>query len=337
MKFKIKHLIISVLLLLVLLLVSCIQKNKTAEVQEDDGILELTFITQDSVAGPSYEGYMAFAEKLKELSNETMLVEFSQLIKLTTFENIFKKISTGQFDIAAFNHSSAYEIIPETALLGQAYIVNDYEHLLRILDSEYGKNLNDKYYKLGIIPTSVWYTGVRQTTSNIPLNSIADFEGLKFRVPPIRGIRGFARSLGAEPISINFQELYGSMISNIIEAQENALPTIEATKMYEVQKYIAITDHVLGSTVLFVNKDTYENFNDEQKAWYNEAAEYGKQICNTLVYEQEANLLAKFENEYGMTITYPNKSELKAAMTDQYQQLEKEFGNGVVTYLINVK
>lgn len=335
----VKNLLASILLLQILLLTSCGSNNNNNKVveEEDNAVMTLTFITQDAVSGPSYQGYSAFAKKLRELSSETMIIEFSQLIKLTTFEDIFNKISTGQFDIAAFNHSSAYEIIPETALLGQAYVVDSYEHLLKILDSDYGKKINEQYYERSIMPTSVWYTGVRNTTSNTPINSAADFKGLKMRVPPIRGIQGFAKSLGAEPISINFQDLYGSMVSNRIEAQENAIPTIEATKMYEVQKYIAITEHVLGSTVLFINKNTYESFTDEQKAWYNEAAEYGKAVCNTLVYEQEASLLDKFQNDYNMVITYPNKDELRAAMKEHYLELEREFGEGSVSSLISLK
>ena len=39
-------------------------------------------------------------------------------------------------------------------------------------------------------------------------------------------------------------ELYTALQTKVVDGQENALPTIDATKLYEVQKYCSLTNHV---------------------------------------------------------------------------------------------
>ncbi len=319
-----------------LVAISC-GKKEVVEVDEPREVI-LHFVTQYAVEGaPDYEGWRAFARKLEELSGSTMKIEFSTLTQFGTIEEMFNRTVEGKLDIVSLGYTDMSYIIDELIIMGTAYVVRDYEHLLQILASDYGKRMNEEFSKLGVVASSVWYAGARQVTSNKEINSLEDFKGLKFRTPPTENIIAFVNAIGANPISVPFVELYGAMKKNLAEAQENPLPTIEVTKLYQVQKYLIKTDHVIGTIALFINKEKYDSFTDEQKTWYNQALVYGGEVCYSFTTELEANLLDKFEQEYGMEIIYPDKDELKNAMKPHYDELEKTFGAGSVYSIIEVE
>ncbi len=305
--------------------------------QTDDGKIVLSFVTQEAPRSPSHQGFLAFAKKLKELSNDTMNVDINQLTLTGSLDDIFRSVCSGDIDIAAMGYADRSNIIPELAIVGKAYVVRDYEHFLKILDSEYGRRMDSYFGYLGLIHSNLWYLGFRHTTSNTPINTPENFEGLNFRIQPTGSLRNFATTLLANPIEVRYNELYDALKLGKVNAQENPIPNIEATKVYEFQKYIAMTGHLVGTISLFINKEKYESFTDEQKAWYNEAIEYGGQICYDVVVEQEARLLDIFQYEYGMTVTYPDKDKIIKAIEHRYKDLEKELGEGAISTLMNLK
>lgn len=127
-----------------------------------------------------------------------------------------------------------------------------------------------------------------------------------------------------------FSDIANIIENGEVEAQENPLNIIEAAKLYKVQKYLAITDHLLTIVPMIINKYKYESFSDKQKEWFAEAIERGNKTCANLVLSQEVTLIDKFEKEYNMQVTYPNQRELKEAMKDYYDEVKEKFGKYLI-------
>src|SRR5258708_39780303 len=81
-------------------------------------------------------------------------------------------------------------------------------------------------------------------------------KGLKMRVPDVPAYLALPKSCGANPTPIAFAEVYLALQNGTVDAQENPLPTIEAKKFYEVQKYIVLTGHITESLVTIVASGT---------------------------------------------------------------------------------
>ena len=62
------------------------------------------------------------------------------------------------------------------------------------------------------------------------------------------------KALGAGPAPINFNELYSALQTKVVEGQENPLPIIATTRLYEVQKYCSLTGHVWDGYWILGNK-----------------------------------------------------------------------------------
>src|SRR6266542_6137696 len=78
----------------------------------------------------------------------------------------------------------------------------------------------------------------------LPINTPDDLKGFKIRVPVSPLWTSMFRAFGASPASINFSEVYSALQTKVVEGQENPLSVIDIAKLYEVQKYCSITNHM---------------------------------------------------------------------------------------------
>ncbi len=318
--------------------VGCVNNGNTVAKGSIDEY-HLIFSMQNAVNSPTHFGMIAFAEKLAELSDGTMTVNINLIQTINSIEDLIEPLINGEHDIALTGYAYAdlaYKI-PQLEIIGQAYIFRDYEHFLTFRESDYGKKIRESFHKIGIINTKAWYFGVRHITSNNPITSLANLRGLRLRVPPIDSSTDFAEAMGAIPFPIGFGGFYDALKNKFIDGQENPLSIIESAKIHEVQECIAMTSHSISLAVPLVNKKLYDSFSEQQEAWFEEAMEHARQVCYNLSIEEEAYLLEKFQNEYGMKITYPDIEEFKAAMKPYYDELEKKYGEGSVYDIINMK
>src|SRR5216117_699025 len=109
------------------------------------------------------------------------------------------------------------------------------------------------------------YYGARHSTSNKGFTDCAGMKGLKMRVPDVPAYLALPKSCGANPTPIAFAEVYLALQNGTVDAQENPLPTIEAKKFYEVQKYIILTGHIIDSLLTVISGQTCTKLSDADK------------------------------------------------------------------------
>jgi len=294
---------------------------------------EFTFGMQDSEQHPLFTGVKAMGDKLAELSGGSMTINIFPSSQLGDFRAMVGMAQEGELDFVITGYPDMSYMIPELALVGEPYVISDYDHLLRVVAGPYGREMAGKFVEQGIEMLDVWYYGTRHTTANKPINSMADLAGLRMRTPNVPFLINYATAVGATPAPVAFAEVYLALQTNQVDAQENPLPTIEAMKFYEVQSSIALTGHFISSAAIHIAKDRWDGLSDEQRGWINEAVEVGREVNNNIMNEREANLVAFFEGE-GLTVTRPDTAPFRAAMQPSYDRLEAEFGAGRITDLM---
>jgi TRAP-type C4-dicarboxylate transport system substrate-binding protein len=71
-----------------------------------------------------------------------------------------------------------------------------------------------------------------------------------------------------------FQEVFAALETKAIDGQENPFVTIDTSKLYEVQKYLSITNHAYTPFMVLYSKALFDRLSaDEQKALFDCAAE----------------------------------------------------------------
>lgn len=289
----------------------------------------LTFGLQNNEASNLYQGVVEFKETLEALSNGEMTVEIFPNASLGDFRAMVEQVQAGELDMVMTGYPDMSYIIPELTLVGAPYVVDDFAHLQRIVAGPWGQDMNAKMAEQNINLVDVWYQGTRQTTSNVPINSLEDMAGLRLRTPGVPFLIAYAENTGATPAPVAFQEVYLALQTNQVDAQENPLPTIEAMKFYEVQDHVALTNHFIASAAIQIGTSTWESLSDQERAWVEAAVNAGGELSDAMTFQDEANLVAVFE-ERGLTVTMPDTDPFREAMRPYWDELEAEFGEGAI-------
>jgi len=282
---------------------------------------------------PSYKGAMEIKRKLEDLSKGTMTVKVFPNSQLGDFKAMVSQVQAGDLDMAMTGYPDMSYVIPELKLIGAPYVISDYKHLQAVLKGPYGQRMDAKFREKGIRVMDVWYEGARHTTANRPINSMADLKGLKMRTPNVPFLIEYARGVGATPAPVAFAEVYLALQTRQVDAQENPLPTIEAAKLHEVQKHIALTGHFIASSSILMSEKNHAKLTDAQKAWVSEAVKAGGVVSSGLVAEAETRLIEFFRSK-GLTVNTVDTAPFRAAMKGYHDKLEAEFGAGEIQKII---
>jgi tripartite ATP-independent transporter DctP family solute receptor len=123
-------------------------------------------------------------------------------------------------------------------------------------DGALGTYLREEMAAKGIhgFPVGAFDNGMRQTSSSRgPILAPKDFEGLRIRLPAGQMFTDTFRALGAEPVTINVNGIYEALKAGKVDAQENPLAVNEVFRLYEVQKHLAMTNHMWSGFNLMAN------------------------------------------------------------------------------------
>jgi tripartite ATP-independent transporter DctP family solute receptor len=108
--------------------------------------------------------------------------------------------------------------------------------------------------------------GMRQVASVArPIVKPDDLAGMKIRVPPGQMIFDTFKALGAEPVTVLANQLYDALANGKVEAQENPLAVLEGFKLYELVKYVSLTNHMWSGFNLMAHPPTWRSLPDDIK------------------------------------------------------------------------
>lgn len=145
------------------------------------------------------------------------------------------------------------------AIGGAPFMFRDWDHWDKYRKSDLFAEMSDGYGKAtNNHITAMTYYGARHVTSNKPILTPADMDGLKIRVPNAPLYMMFPLATGANPAPIAFAEVYLALQQGTVDAQENPLPTIQAKKFYEVQSNINLTGHITDALLTIVGGPAWD-------------------------------------------------------------------------------
>lgn len=136
------------------------------------------------------------------------------------------------------------------------------------------------------------------------------------------------KELGADPTAMNFSEVFTSLQQGTIDGQENPLPIITSSKLYEVQKYISLWNYSYDPIILGMNKDLFNSMSPELQQIFEDAGKEASEYQIKLNREEGASAVTFLEGE-GMVITELTDDEIAAfqeKMVPIYEKYEEIVG-----------
>ena len=143
--------------------------------------------------------------------------------------DMLSQVRNGALDMVATSILYIEPLNPAINLSGLGYAFSGYDKVWAAWDGDYGKLMRANFEKAGIIVTEKTFdNGFRQVTTNVkPIQTAADLQGLKIRLPNIPIYQSLFQHLGAAPTTVNIKEVYSALRTRLADAQENPLGHIE--------------------------------------------------------------------------------------------------------------
>lgn len=231
-------------------------------------VVVLRYATSLSEDSAYYKGAVALAQAAEELSGGRLQVKIFANAQLGTDRDMIEGMQLGSIDLASPSTGAMGAVLPAANVLDLPYIFNDYAHAYRVLDGPISERLYKLFDGVGFHPLGYWEIGFRNLTNKVrPVRVPADVKGLKLRTLPV-AIHQQAWSLvGAQPVALDFTEVYNALDTGVVDGQENPFNIILTGKLYEVQKHLSLTQHVYGAAPTSVSDKTWQKLPpDLQKA-----------------------------------------------------------------------
>jgi tripartite ATP-independent transporter DctP family solute receptor len=275
--------------------------------------IKLTLGHGAAVGNPRHEAALKFAELVKAKSGGRIEVQVAPSAQLGDDAAMVTALRTGALDMSANSQGAVSNAVPEYAAFGMPFMFSTSAAAFKLLDGPLGKELADKSAEKGLILLGTWDNGIRQiTNSKRPITKVEDVKGLKLRVPPDATLVDITTALGAEAQQIKFAELYVALQQGVVDGQENPLANIHASKLYEVQKYLALTNHQFQMTPFLISKRTWDKLSDADKKAVQEASTEATLLQRKLASEADEKLLADLKTK-GVQVTTVDKAAFAKA------------------------
>lgn len=264
---------------------------------------------------PWHLASVKFGEELSALTDGRIAVEVFPNESLGKEIDLINGMQLGTVDMT-ITGESLQNWAPKAALLAVPYAFKTIDDMDAFASGPVGEDIKAQIVeKAQIRPIAYFARGARDLTSNRPITTPADLQGLKMRVPNVPLFVDVWKALGANPGPMAFSEVFTSLQNGTIESQENPLALIRSASFYEVQSHVNLTDHVRSWIYLTIAESTWNKLSAEDQAAVMEAAAraqaYERELFNKSLADDRAFLESK-----GMTFIEVDAAAFQAAAKD---------------------
>lgn len=209
------------------------------------------------------------AKAIRDETGGSVQLQIFPSSQLGSDTDTLAQVRSGAVDMFALSPVILGTLVPSVQISAVGFAFDSYDHVWAAMDGELGAHVRAEIAKTESLFAfdKIWDNGFRvTTTSTHPVMTPEDLKGMKLRVPPSPIIMSIFRSFEAAPTSINFSEVYSALQTRIVEGQENPLTLISSAKLYEVQKYCSLTNHVWDGFWLLGNSASFDRLPADARA-----------------------------------------------------------------------
>jgi tripartite ATP-independent transporter DctP family solute receptor len=220
---------------------------------------ELKYATGQDPSHPVNLRAQEALTRIREATSGRIDIKLFPANQLGSDTDLLTQVRNGSVEF--FNLSSLIlaTLVPISGITSVGFAFKNYEEVWGAMDGQLGDHIRSEIAKTPIFTVSkIWDNGFRHVTSSTrEIRGPADLKGFKLRVPPAPPLTSLFKALDASPTPINFNEVYTSLQTKVVEGQENPLAIIATTRLYEVQKTCSLTAHVWDGYWVLGNKRAF--------------------------------------------------------------------------------
>lgn len=305
-----------------------------AEIKENI-TLKIGFSTKSS--DPRVQVSETFRKTVEEQTQGRITVELYPDGKLGSDAELIKGVINGDVDMTVSSAGNFADYVPEVGASALPFLFSDFEEAWKFVDGETERQIEEKLTEYNIRVLAHFDNGFRCVTTSEsvgPVNTVSDMEGIRIRTPQNQMVMETLSALGAKPYVMDFTKLYDALKNGEFDAQENPVPIIYNSRLYEVQSCLAITNHSYDMMLFVIRDDIWESLSEQDREILRAAAAEAQKQDRELIQTQTMQYIDMLE-EKGMTITYPDLKEFREATVGVYDYFAGSYGEELMEQLKN--
>lgn len=273
-------------------------------------------------------GADAFKETIERLSNGEFKVAEHPSGSLGGERAMIEGLQIGTIDVVITSSGPLGNFVPESYVLDLPFLFANYDQARCVLDSEIGQDLLAKMGDHNLVGLAWSENGFRHMTNSKRLiNSPEDAKGLKVRTMENKVHMAAFEQMGVHPTPMAFPEVFTALQQGTVDGQENPITVIVATKFWEVQDHLTLTGHVYSPAIVLGSPVMLEGLNDEQRNWFQQAADASAQATRDEVTRLEKDGV-ELLRENGMTVnTDVDKAPFQKVVKPAYKVYTDQYGD----------
>ena len=270
--------------------------------EEASGSYTIRIALENSETYPATLGLKVMKDYVEKETDGNVKVEIYASGQLGGEEETLEQVSQGSLEMAVASFAPVVSYDNEFEVMDIPFVYNTYQEAWMVLDSAVGTDMLNSLKDYGMIGMAFMENGFRQITSNAaPVQSMADLSKVKIRTMQNNNHMESFSALGANPTPVAFSELYMALSQNTVDAQENPIANVTDKKLYEVQKYLSLSNHIYDAMPLVCNLDFFESLPGKYQGIVKTGATLGMEYSRFCNAEREALILEELKG-YGMEI-----------------------------------
>ena len=270
-----------------------------------------------------------FSDKLKELSNGSMLVDQYPGAQLGQEPQVLQLVKAGDIDFAIISSANTATISPQAGVMSLHFLFRDDNHVIKGLADprvfEAIRTMIDET-TTGLHVIGTGSQGVRHMYSKREIKNVGDIKGLKVRVQATATEDTMFPAYGAQTVHMPFGSVYTSLQTGVVDVAENSINVYLVNKHYEVAPVLNLTEHEANNALVFVSDKAWQGFSDEQKKWVLAAANEVSSKEPQKAFELERTAATKLKSMGVKIVDNVDKKSFTAIADPYLDKLAKDLG-----------
>src|ERR1700682_6513335 len=270
-----------------------------------------------------------FAEKLKELSKGTMLIDQYPGAQLGQEPQVLQLMKAGDIEFCISSAANAATLSPQAGVMSLHFLFRSADHLKKALADpkvvQAFKDMIEDTVQGGHVLALITL-GLRDMYSKKEIHKVEDMKGLKVRVQATATEDAMFPAYGAQTVHMPFGNVYTSLQTGVVDVAENGVNVYLVNKHYEVAPVLSMTEHEANNNLIWISDKLWSSLTAEQKGWVQAAADEVAKVQPGRAFELEHQSAAKLKGMGVKVVTDVDKSGFIKVATPYLEKMAKDLG-----------
>jgi len=266
-----------------------------------------------------------FAKRVGELTKGKVEVQVYPSSQLGNDRQQLEGLQIGTQEIAVPNTAVAARFIKELEIFNLPFLFRDFQHLYRVLDSQFGEDLNLAAQKKGFRVLAWWVGGSRSVYARKPITDLASMKGMKIRTLENPLVLETWKALGLIPTPIPFNEVYPALQQGVVDAGEGSVISYESMKFDEVAPYFGDIKYLNTVILLLISEPFFKSLPSDIQAAVLQAGRESVPVERKANEEAENKVMDTLKKK-NRTIVKPDIDPFMAAVQPVLEKHGKSIG-----------